>query len=246
LYIWTYIQIIIMAAGLAILGALQAAGQIGYGMYQNNQAKKLQKDLGPRPQYQYNDAKRAVAGQLALAQGEAPGVAQQLQGINQNLANTTQNIQTMAPSGAAGLGALVQANASGMQSYSDVLGQAAQTKLGLQQNYLQCVAGLQNYADKAYEVNQLQPYMEQQQRIADLRAAGASNIGGGIQSGFDTIGSAISAKSINLDPSITKGIADLKISDEATFNQMIKNAGGPNTAFAKALIQEYPQFNVTQ
>jgi hypothetical protein len=233
-------------AGLAIAGALQAAGQVGYGIYQNKQAKDLQKKLGPRPKYEYNDAQRAVQGQLALAQGEAPGLTQQMQGINQNLANTTQNIQTMAPSGAAGLGALVQANASGMQASADVLGQAAQTKLGLQQNYLQGVSGLQNYADKAYEMNQLQPYMEQQQRIADLRAAGASNIGGGIASGFDTIGSAISAQSINMDPSITKGLADLKIADETTFNQMIKNAGGPNTAFAKALIQEYPQFNVIQ
>jgi hypothetical protein len=233
-------------AGLAVAGAIQAAGQIGYGIYQNQKAKKLQKDLGPQPKYQYNDAKRAVAGQLALAQGEAPGVTQQLQGVNQNLANTTQNIATMAPSGAAGLGALVQANASGMQSYADILGQAAQTKLGLQQNYLQGVSGLQNYADKAFEVNQLQPYMQQQQRIADLQAAGATNIGGGIASGFDTIGSAISAQSINMDPSITKGLADLKIADETTFNRMIKDAGGPNTAFAKALIAQYPQFNVTQ
>lgn len=227
-------------------GAIQAAGQIGYGIYQGVKANQLQKKLGPQPQYQYNDAKRAVAGQLALAQGEAPGLTQQLQGVNQNLANTTQNIATMAPSGAAGLGALVQANASGMQSYADILGQAAQTKLGLQQNYLQGVAGLQNYADKAFEVNQLQPYMQQQQRIADLKAAGASNIGGGIASGFDTIGSAISAQSINLDPTIIKGFQDLNIPDEATFNEYIKKSGGPNTAFAKGLIQAYPKFNVTQ
>lgn len=233
-------------AGLAIAGAVQAAGQIGYGIYQNKQAKDLQSKLGPRPKYQYNDAKRAVAGQLALAQGEAPGVTQQLQGVNQNLANTTQNIATMAPSGAAGLGALVQANASGMQSYSDILGQAAQTKLGLQQNYLQGVAGLQNYADKAYEINELQPYMEQQQRIADLRAAGATNIGGGIASGFDTIGSAISAQSINLDPTVIKGIQDLNIPDQAAFDAKLKSAGGANTAFGKALIQAFPQFKVTQ
>jgi hypothetical protein len=225
-------------------GAIQAAGQIGYGVYQTVKGNQLQKKLGPQPQYQYNDAKRAVAGQLALAQGEAPGVTQQLQGVNQNLANTTQNIATMAPSGAAGLGALVQANASGMQSYADILGQAAQTKLGLQQNYLQGVSGLQNYADKAFEVNQLQPYMQQQQRIADLRAAGATNIGGGIASGFDTIGSAISAQSINMDPSILKGLKDLNIPDEATFNKMITSSGGPTSAFAKALIAEYPQFKV--
>ena len=225
-------------------GAIQAAGQIGYGVYQTVKGNQLQKKLGPQPKYQYNDAQRAVQGQLALAQGEAPGLSQQMQGINQNLANTTQNIATMAPSGAAGLGALVQANASGMQASADVLGQAAQTKLGLQQNYLSGVAGLQNYADKAYEINQLQPYMQKQQQIADMKAAGASNIGGGIASGFDTIGSAISAQSINMDPSILKGLKDLNIPDEATFNKMIESSGGPTSAFAKALIAEYPQFKV--
>jgi len=180
-------------------GAIQAAGQIGYGIYQGVKSKNLQKKLGPQPLYKYDEAKKAVAGQLNLAQGEAPGLSQQLQGVNQNLANTTQNISNMAPSGAAGLGALVQANASGMQSYADILGQAAQTKLGLQQNYLGGVAGLQGYADKAYETNELAPYMQKQQQIADLKAAGAENIGSGIKSGFETIGSAISANSVAAD-----------------------------------------------
>lgn len=220
-------------------GAIQAAGQIGYGLYQNVRANNLQKKLGPQPKYQYDNAKSAVAGQLSLAQGEAPGVTQQLQGVNQNLANTTQNIATMAPSGAAGLGALVQANASGMQSYSDILGQAAQNKLGLQQNYLQGVAGLQNYADKAYEINELQPYMQKQQQIADLKAAGATNVGSGIASGFDTIGSAISAQSINLDPTIIKSFQDLGY-DQAKFTEKLAEAGGPTTYAGKALIQAYP------
>ena len=230
----------VLVAGLAIAGAVQAVGQIGYGIYQNQKAKKLQKDLGPRPKYEYNDAQRAVQGQLALAQGEAPGLSQQMQGINQNLANTTQNIQTMAPSGAAGLGALVQANASGMQASADVLGQAAQTKLGLQQNYLQGVSGLQNYADKAYEINQLQPYMDKQQRIADMKAAGASNIGAGIASGFDTIGSAISAQSIEANSGITKELADLGY-DEATVKAKVAELGA-DSAMGKRYMEAYKQF----
>ena len=229
-----------MGAGLAIAGAVQAAGQICYGIYQNKKAKDLQKKLGPQPQYQYNDAQRAVQGQLALAQGEAPGLSQQMQGINQNLANTTQNIQTMAPSGAAGLGALVQANASGMQASADVLGQAAQTKLGLQQNYLSGVAGLQNYADKAYEINQLQPYMQKQQQIADMKAAGASNIGGGIASGFDTIGSAISAQSIEANSGITKELADMGLTETEVKAKVA--ALGADSAMGKRYMEAYKQF----
>lgn len=227
---------------LGVAGAIQAAGQIGYGIFQTVQGNQLQKKLGPQPKYQYNDAKRAVAGQLALAQGEAPGLSQQLQGVNQNLANTTQNIATMAPSGAAGLGALVQANASGMQSYADILGQSAQTKLGLQQNYLQGVAGLQNYADKAFETNELQPYMQQQQRINDMKAAGATNIGGGIASGFDTIGSAISSQSINLDPGIIKDLQSLNL-NQADFTAKLA-AVGKDSVTGKAYIQAYPNLTV--
>jgi hypothetical protein len=181
---------------LALLGAIQAAGQIGYGAYQQRQAKNLQKKLGPQPTYDFDYAKRGVAGQLNLAQGEAPGLTQQLQGVNQNVANTTQNIANMAPSGAAGLGALVGVNANANQSYADIIGQGAMTKQGLMQGYLQGLGGLQGYGDKAYETNQLAPYLQQQEKINQLQGAGNENIGGGIASGFETIGSSIAANSV--------------------------------------------------
>lgn len=229
-----------MGAGLAILGAVQAAGQIGYGIYQQRQAKKGLEALGQQPQYKYDYAKRAVAGQLNLAQGEAPGVTQQLQGVNQNLANTTQNIQTMAPSGAAGLGALVQANASGMQSYADILGQAAQTKLGMQQNYLSGVAGLQSYADKAYEINQLNPYREQRAEYKQLQAAGTENIAGGIQSGLSTIGSAMAAKSVGATSSEGIALKNMNLTKE----QVLKDIEGlPETDSRYQLYKsQYPQY----
>ena len=229
-----------MGAGLAILGAVQAAGQIGYGLYQNKQAKDLQKKLGPQPIQNYDYAKRAVAGQFNLAQGEAPGLTQQLQGVNQNLANTTQNIQTMAPSGAAGLGALVQANASGMQSYADILGQAAQTKLGLQQNYLSGVGGLQGYSDQAFQTNQLNPYARQQDVIGQLQGAGAANIGGGIASGFDTIGSAIAAKSAIATSPEAIALKNMNLSKE----QVLKDLEGvPETDSRYQLYKsQYPQY----
>lgn len=200
---------------LALLGAIQAAGQIGYGMYQQNQAKNLQKKLGPQPTYDFDYAKRGVAGQLNLAQGEAPGLTQQLQGVNQNVANTTQNIQNMAPSGAAGLGALVGVNANANQSYADIIGQGAMTKQGLMQNYLQGVSGLQGYADKAYETNKLSPYLRQQEQITQLQGAGNENIGGGIASGFDTIGSSIAANSVGDFNTQSATLKSLNLSKDA-------------------------------
>jgi hypothetical protein len=191
---------------LALLGAIQAAGQIGYGLYQQKQAKDLQKKLGEQPTYDFNYAKRGVAGQLNLAQGEAPGMTQQLQAVNQSVANTNQNIQNMAPSGAAGLGALVGVNANANQSYADIIGQGAMTKQGLMQNYLQGLGGLQPFADQAYQFNKFGPYRDQKDAITALQGAGNENIGGGIASGFDTIGSSIAAKSLSGDSANTDSI----------------------------------------
>lgn len=225
---------------LAALGAIQAAGQIGYGLYQQKQAKDLQKKLGPQPTYDFDYAKRGVAGQLNLAQGEMPGVTQQLQGVNQNVANTTQNIQNMAPSGAAGLGALVGVNANANQSYADIIGQGAMMKQGLLQNYLQGVSGLQGYADQAYQFNKLAPYTQQREQILQLQGAGTQNIGGGIASGFDTIGSAIAANSVG---DLTSQAVSLRGQNlpEAEVLKAIEGLS-PDSATYKLYKTAYPQY----
>lgn len=187
-----------MAAG-GVLTAIQIAealGTAGLGASQLIKAKKLQNKLGDRPVYDYTQAKAANQGQLALAQGEAPGLAQQMQGVNQTLANTTQSIANMAPSGAAGLGALVQAGAGTQQTVADLLANAAQQKLGLQQNYLQGRAGLQQYADQAFQINQLDPYTQKVNEIAAMKQAGLQNIGGAVSAGADMASAAQAAESL--------------------------------------------------
>jgi hypothetical protein len=225
---------------LALLGAIQAAGQIGYGLYQQKQAKDLQKKLGEQPAYDFNYAKRGVAGQLNLAQGEAPGMTQQLQGVNQNVANTTQNIQNMAPSGAAGLGALVGVNANANQSYADIIGQGAMTKQSLLQNYLQGVSGLQGYADQAYQFNKLGPYTQQKEAVTALQGAGNENIGGGIASGFDTIGSSIAANSVGDLTTQAVTLRGLNLSEQVVLDT-IKGLS-PNDATYKLYKTAYPQY----
>lgn len=225
---------------LALLGAIQAAGQIGYGLYQQKQAKDLQKKLGEQPTYDFDFAKRGVAGQLNLAQGEAPGLTQQLQGVNQNVANTTQNIQNMAPSGAAGLGALVGVNANANQSYADIIGQGAMTKQGLMQNYLQGLGGLQPFADQAYQFNKLGPYTQQKEAITALQGAGNQNIGGGIASGFDTIGSSIAANSVGDLTTQAVTLRGLNLSEQVVLDT-IKGLS-PNDATYKLYKTAYPQY----
>ena len=224
---------------LAALGAIQAAGQIGYGLYQQKQAKDLQKKLGPQPTYDFDYAKRGVAGQLNLAQGEMPGVTQQLQGVNQNVANTTQNIQNMAPSGAAGLGALVGVNANANQSYADIIGQGAMMKQGLLQNYLQGVSGLQGYADQAYQYK-LGAYKDLQTKVDELQGAGNQNIGGGIASGFDTIGSSIAAKSLSGDAADASSVDYLQKSNFSEAEVIDKIKKFPKgTGYYEALALRY-------
>ena len=225
---------------LAALGAIQAAGQIGYGLYQQKQAKDLQKKLGPQPTYDFDFAKRGVAGQLNLAQGEAPGMTQQLQAVNQNMANTTQNIANMAPSGAAGLGALVQANAGANQTYADIIGQGAMTKQGLLQNYLQGVSGLQGYADQAFQTNKLVPYKEMQGDVKDLQLAGNQNIGGGIASGFDTIGSSIAANSVGDLTSQAATLKSMNLSKEYVLNA-VKGLAETDATY-QLYKSQYPQY----
>jgi hypothetical protein len=210
------------AAGLAggaafpYLQAAELVGTVGMGAYQLIKAKQLQKKLGDRPVYDYTEAKAANQGQLALAQGEAPGLAQQMQGVNQSLANTTQSIANMAPSGAAGLGALVQAGAGTQQTVADLLANAAQQKLGLQQNYLQGKAGLQQYADQAFQINQLDPYVQKQNEIAAMKQAGLQNLGGALSAGVDM--SAQNALAAQLKEGST-GIA------ESDLNAILEKAG---------------------
>jgi hypothetical protein len=176
--------------------AIELAGHLCVGTYQLIKSKQLQKKLGDRPVYDYKEAKAANQGQLALAQGEAPGLAQQMQGANQSLANTTQSIANMAPSGAAGLGALVQAGAGTQQTIADLTANAAQQKLGLQQNYLQGKAGLQQYADQAFQVNQMDPYNQKVNEIAAMKQAGMQNIGGGVSAGVDMTSTAAANQSL--------------------------------------------------
>jgi hypothetical protein len=186
-----------MAGGvLTALQIAEAIGTAGLGASQLIKAKQLQKKLGDRPVYDYTQAKAANQGQLALAQGEAPGLAQQMQGVNQSLANTTQSIANMAPSGAAGLGALVQAGAGTQQTVADLLANAAQQKLGLQQNYLQGRAGLQQYEDQAFRINQFDPYTQKVEEIAAMKQAGLQNIGGAVSAGADMASAAQAAESL--------------------------------------------------
>lgn len=178
-----------LASGLAkanpYMQLIEMAGTLGMGAYQMHKANQLKDSLGGRPVYDYKEAKAANQGQLALAQGEAPGLAQQMQGVNQGLANTTQSIANMAPSGAAGLGALVQAGAGTQQTVADLLANAAQQKLGLQQNYLQGKAGLQQYADQAFQTNKMDLYTQKVNEIAAMKQAGMQNIGGAVSAGVD-------------------------------------------------------------
>jgi hypothetical protein len=225
---------------LALLGAIQAAGQIGYGAYQQIQAKNLQKKLGPQPTYDFDFAKRGVAGQLNLAQGEAPGLTQQLQAVNQNVANTTQNIANMAPSGAAGLGALVGVNANANQSYADIIGQGAMTKQGLLQNYLQGLGGLQPFADQAFQTNKFVPYKEMQGDVKELQLAGNQNIGGGIASGFDTIGSSIAANSVGDLTTQAVTLRGLNLSEQVVLDAV--KGLSPTDATYKLYKTAYPQY----
>jgi hypothetical protein len=181
---------------LGTLAAIQAAGQLGYGIYQTAQARKLREQLGKQPKYDFDYAKRAAAGTQNLAQGEMPGVSAQRQTIDQLFANASGNIMSMAPSGAAATAANVQNFGSLLNAARTVEGEGALQRLALQQQGLSAIGGLQSYADQAFQANQLGPYTQNLGRINELQAAGFGNISGGIQSGVSALGSQVLANQL--------------------------------------------------
>lgn len=169
---------------LPIMQGIEAGATAGLGLYQLLRARQLQKNLGERPQYNFDYAQRGVEGLSNLAQGDL-GLNRVTQGINQNYANTISNIGKTASSGASATAAAVQAGA-GMQ---DAMNQAIQStemqRLGMFQNYLAGVQGLQGYANQAFQTNQLDPYLQKQQEISALKQSGLQNTFGVLSGGVN-------------------------------------------------------------
>jgi hypothetical protein len=111
------------------------------------------------------------------------------------------------------------------------------------QNYLQGLGGLQGYGDKAYETNQLAPYLQQQEKITQLQGAGNENIGGGIASGFETIGSSIAANSVGNLTAQGMSLKSLNL-NETQVKEAIKDLS-PNDTLYKLYKQYYPQYFLT-
>jgi len=205
--------------GLGTLAAIQAAGQLGYGIYQTAQARKLREQLGKQPKYDFNYAKREAAGLQNLAQGEMPGVSAQRQTIDQLFANTGGNIMSMAPSAAAATSANVQNFGSLLNAARTVEGEGALQKLALQQQALGAIGGLQTYADQQFSINQLDPYKQNLARVNELQAAGFGNISGGIQSGVSALGSQVLANQL-------KSVGGSEGKTALTYDEVKKLIGG--------------------
>jgi hypothetical protein len=114
------------------------------------------------------------------------------------------------------------------------------TKQGLLQNYLQGLGGLQPFADQAFQTNKFVPYKEMQGDIKELQGAGTQNIGGGIASGFDTIGSSIAANSVG---DLTTQAVTLR-GQNLPESEVLKAIEGlsPDSATYKLYKTAYPNF----
>lgn len=171
-------------AALPIMQGIEAGATAGLGLYQLLRARQLQKNLGERPQYNFDYAERGVEGMANLAQGDL-GLNRLTQGINQNYANTISNIGKTASSGASATAAAVQAGASVQDAMNQAIQNTEMQRLGMFQNYLSGVQGLQGYADKAFQTNKLDPYQQKQQEISALKQSGLQNTFGVLSSGVN-------------------------------------------------------------
>jgi hypothetical protein len=114
------------------------------------------------------------------------------------------------------------------------------TKQGLLQNYLQGLGGLQPFADQAFQTNKFVPYKEMQGDVKELQLAGNQNIGGGIASGFDTIGSSIAANSVGDLTTQAVTLRGLNLSEQVVLDAV--KGLSPTDATYKLYKTAYPQY----
>lgn len=167
-----------ISAGIA---AIPAIYQTIAGIFQNAKGRKMLKGL-ERPKMNIPGAAQDSYNRaLGLASTfEMPGQTGMQQNIDQNFANTAENINQTATSGPEALAALIGADANKMQAQNDL-------SIAQEQSYMNRVQNLQNqgnmladWQDRQWQMNMLAPYQDKAATASSLIGAGNQNTFGGI------------------------------------------------------------------
>jgi hypothetical protein len=173
-----------------ILGALQ----VGMGIYQTIKANSMAKGL-ERPKYTIPDEvqQNLTASQMRALEGlpeeQKKQFVQNVQRASANAVNATADRRS-------GLVGIAGAQQREVDAYTNLLGQDAAAR---QANELRVDAARQNMADykeRAFEMNEMSPYLEKRQQAQAMQGSGMQNIFGGINAGVNALSQISNAKNV--------------------------------------------------
>lgn len=170
-------------SGMPAAGGMQflpPALQTGYGIYQAIKGNRLASQ-NVRPTY---TIPKEIDQNLSDAQRMAiQGMPEQQRQnyINDLQRNAQQSLNQMGSrqAGLAGLGVL---NQNQNDAYAKLLGMDAQQRMANMQQLQQVRSQTADYRDKAFDLNQMQPYANRYAEAQAMQNAGNQNMMGGVQS----------------------------------------------------------------
>lgn len=182
---------------MAIAQGVPALLQAGTGVAQFISGNRMRKDL-VRPEYEIPEAARAALGQarsLASSQ-EMAGMSQAENEMNQILSLGVQAAQQTAGSSSEALGAVTNMFANRMRQQNSLAGQAAQDYMRRQADVTQQLGNMATYQDKEWQLNEMQPFLDQAAMASAMGGAGMQNMMGGLQGLGGAIGGAYANKAL--------------------------------------------------
>jgi hypothetical protein len=165
---------------------ISSAMQIGYGIKDTIEAKKLKKELeaaGGRPQYEAPAAARESLNnaRMLASMTRLPGQDQMEANLGQNSAQAISNVKDYAGGGVGAMAAVAGINQNQNQATADLGIQAANFRATNQKALQGSLNEFSGYQDKAFELNKFNPYLEKAAAIRALYASGRQNTVGGVK-----------------------------------------------------------------
>lgn len=165
------------------IGLIAGIPSLAMGAYQA--IKGYQLGNQERPEYEIPDSVKQMLG-MAKTQASQVGLPGQSV-IEQNISGTTArgaNILERSTQGSQLLGGITDLVTGEQQQLANIGIAGEQQNIANQQNLQKALNTYAQYEDKAYEINELQPYLQAVQQAQALTSAGIQNIVGGISGGL--------------------------------------------------------------
>ncbi len=170
------------------ISLILSGAKAGFGALQAHKGNKLAKQA-VRPSYQIPSAvNQYLANAQTMAQNQRlPGQSAIEENISGSTAQGVRAAQESANNPAALMATIAALNANQNNALTDVGVKGAEMQ---QNNQMNLQGALQNYAgyqDKAFDINQMQPYQQKAAAATALKGAGIQNIWGGVENAGGTL-----------------------------------------------------------